>query len=438
MKRIILSIIFLLALSLACGVGGDISADIPEVDQVATIVAATMSVQVDNSEQAEPLPTALTELGQLPTESTGKATGLRVAYIRDGNIWLWEEGIGSRQLTNTGSASNVKISDDGSLIAFSQQRELWGVSADGGAPIQLVNQAYLASTLHNIDLVGMPNLDSYEFIPGTHALFFDLFMETDSYPIPYGGLHYVDADASAPRQILQDGQSGVRYYSPNQEWVALSQPNHIALMRVDGSNYQVVFDFEAVLTYSEWSFHPEVVWNSTSDGFYLALPAPDFLGNPNESGRFLYIGLAGQFAQLALFHSGPVWNTIPQISPDGTKVLYMKEVGDGREIHIVEASTLDTLFISSPNADVGLLGWADNDHFGFWYGDMNKPWYASLSGRSQQDLTDIYPTSTHPIYWLKDGRLIFKSNQELRVSKPGGSSTLIEASLPFSDFDVAE
>ena len=434
MKRIILSIPFLLVLSLACGVASD-AADVP---QVATIVAATMSVQSDAPSGAESPPSNSPDTEELPPEITSEVTGLRVAYVRDGNVWLWEEGIGSRQLTNYGSASNVKISDDGALIAFSQQKELWAVAASGGAPIQLVNQAYLASVPHSSDYTGTPHLDTYEFIPGTHALFFDLFMETESYPFPYGGLHYVDANASAPRQVLQDGQSGVRYYSPNKEWVALSQPNHIALMRVDGSNYQVVYDFEPILTYSEWSFHPEVVWMSSSDGFYLALPAPDFLGDPNGLGRFLYIGLDGRFAQLANFQAGPIWTSTPQISPDGTKVLYIKEVGDGREIHIVEASTLDTLFISSPNANVGLLGWADTDHFGFWYGDIDKPWYASLSGHSQQDLTDIYPTSNYPIHWLADGRLLFKSNNELRLSAPGGPSIVVETSLLSSDFDVAE
>jgi len=143
-------------------------------------------------------------------------------------------------------------------------------------------------------------------------------------------------------------------------------------------------------------------------------------------------------AQLAVFLSGPVWDAIPRVSPDGTKVLYVKEVGEGREIHIVDASTADTVFIASADDSVGILGWADSDHFGFWYGNIDKPWYATVSEHSQQDLTDIYPTLEYSVYWLEDGRLIFKSQQELRISAPGGPSMVIDAPLISLDFDVAE
>ncbi|MBT3188944.1 MAG: hypothetical protein HN736_18385 [Anaerolineae bacterium] len=441
MKRIVLILSILLVLSLACSVGST-PPKLSDIDQVATIVAATMSVP-NGIRATEPPPppideTATVVISPPPTETVGEPTGVKVAYVRDENIWLWEEGVGARQLTNTGGVSNVQISDDGRLIAFTEQIDLWVVSTDGGDPAQLVDQAYLASVPHNSDVVGTPHFASYEFIPGTHTLFFDLFMDTDSYPFSYGGLHRVNADAPLPTQVLLEGQSGDRYYSPDKQWVALSQPNHIAIMRVDGSDYRVFFDFDPILTYSEYFFKPEVIWKSSSDGFYLALPPPDFLGNPSEPGRFWYIGLDGRVAQLAVFLSGPVWDAIPRVSPDGTKVLYVKEVGEGREIHIVDASTADTVFIASADDSVGILGWADSDHFGFWYGNIDKPWYATVSEHSQQDLTDIYPTLEYSVYWLEDGRLIFKSQQELRISAPGGPSMVIDAPLISLDFDVAE
>ena len=439
MKRMILIIGILLMLSLACGVAADVI-DTPEIDQddlVATIVAGTMLVPSEPLVTVPPLvDSAPTELP--PAEIDQDQTGLRITYIRDGNIWMWAEGFGTRQLTNTGDAANVKISDDGALIAFTRQNEIWVVPADGGNPVQVVNQAYLASVPRDNDYPGTPMLDTYEFIAGSHSLFFDIFMDTESYPFPYGGLHRVNADAPAPFQVLQEGQSGVRYYSPDKQWVALSQPNKITVMRVDGSEYRVAFAFSPIITYSEWSFQPEVVWKSSSEGFYLALPAADFLSNPDDPGRFWYIGLDGVSAQLAIIQASPVWTAIPQISPDGSRVLYIREVGEGREIRIVDASTADTVFIASADADVGILGWADNDHFGFWYGDIEKPWYASVSGHSQKDLTDVYPTQNYSVRWLKDGRLVFKSLKELRLSTPGGPSVVIDTPLNSVDFDVAE
>lgn len=431
MKRMILAISMLFILSLACGTVTD-ATDLPDMDQVATVVAATLGAPND------PIATEPSPTDPLPTEIANNPVGLRIAYIRDDNIWLWEEGLATRQLTNLGPVVNVRISDDGQIVAFTRQGELWAIPADGGDPIQMVSQAYLAAVPRDNDYEGTPKLESYEFIPGTHTLFFDIFLDTDMYPVPYHDLHRVDADNPAPEQVLLIGQNGDRYYSPDKQWVALSQPGSIAIMRANGSDYQIVFNFDAIMTYSEWSFKPEVVWKSASDGFYLALPPVDFLGNPNELGRFWYIGLDGAVAQLATFRTGSVSPDAPQISPDGSKVLYVKDVGDGREIHIVDASTADLLFIASADSMIGLLGWADSDHFGFWYRDIDKPWYATVADHSQRVLTDIYPTQSYSIRWLKDGRVIFKAGQELRLTTPGSPSVVIDAPIIFLDFDVAE
>ena len=57
--------------------------------------------------------------------------GLRVIYIKDGNLWSWTEAGGNAQLTNTGDMSTARVSDDGQLLAFMRGREVWTVGMDG-------------------------------------------------------------------------------------------------------------------------------------------------------------------------------------------------------------------------------------------------------------------------------------------------------------------
>ena len=59
------------------------------------------------------------------------AIGLRVVYLRAGNLWSWTEASGAVQLTNTGDMSSISVSKDGQLLAFMRGQEVWTVRMDG-------------------------------------------------------------------------------------------------------------------------------------------------------------------------------------------------------------------------------------------------------------------------------------------------------------------
>jgi len=67
--------------------------------------------------------------------------GLRVIYIKDGNLWSWTEAGGNAQLTNTGDMSTARVSFDGQLLAFMRGREVWTVGMDGMNVRLLATQA---------------------------------------------------------------------------------------------------------------------------------------------------------------------------------------------------------------------------------------------------------------------------------------------------------
>jgi glucose/arabinose dehydrogenase len=45
---------------------------------------------------------------------------LAVAYVKDGDVYYWVEGVGSTRLTTTGGAARLTLSDDGNRVAFTR------------------------------------------------------------------------------------------------------------------------------------------------------------------------------------------------------------------------------------------------------------------------------------------------------------------------------
>ena len=69
--------------------------------------------------------------GTVLPQTVSVPSGLRVVYIRDGNLWSWTEAGGKAQLTGTGDMSTARVSNDGQLLAFMRGREVWTVGMDG-------------------------------------------------------------------------------------------------------------------------------------------------------------------------------------------------------------------------------------------------------------------------------------------------------------------
>src|SRR5512134_3577738 len=54
-----------------------------------------------------------------PAVAPSNESGLNVAFVKDGNIQLWNEATGQIQtIVNTGDVIAVTMSDDGQVIAF--------------------------------------------------------------------------------------------------------------------------------------------------------------------------------------------------------------------------------------------------------------------------------------------------------------------------------
>jgi hypothetical protein len=116
--------IFLMTLifaMLACG-----STVPPSTPEPVSVVQASPVLE----QPASPTESVEPEQG-LVMEGTVSAPGLRVVYIRGGNLWSWTEAGGSSQLTDTGDMSTLRASGDGQLLAFIRENEIWTIRMDG-------------------------------------------------------------------------------------------------------------------------------------------------------------------------------------------------------------------------------------------------------------------------------------------------------------------
>lgn len=414
-------ILLFVILTMSCGTVTRLTPP-PAENDIGTLVAVTLTAHA------------------LPADGSGTTPGpapdsLRVVYIREGNLWLWTQGMGSQQLTTSGDVTEPRFSDDGRMIAFQRAGNLWVIQSDGTGERLLVSAEYLAALANSGEETRFSWVD---FAPRSHWLYFNtsLISLESGLGGPRLDLHRVDADNPVPVQLFPQNQGGVPYFSPDGQWIALSQAGQIIVSRPDGSGAHVAFTFPPISTYSEWFYLPEVVWMNTSGGFYVITPAPAILENPNEPARWWYVPLDGKAAQLAAFITAPVWVSFPRLAPDGTRAVYVRDPAPGLlELHLIDASTADMLLVSYAGQALGAGPWSpDGKYFTFWQDDPRKIFYAA-PGETPQPIGDVAQTDF--VTWVDGDTLLFKNDAELRLRRLSEPSLLIDGQVADNQFDFA-
>ncbi len=390
---------------------------------VATLVAATLT-----SVSVAPTP-APTET-PLPSPAT-----LSVAYAREGNILLWQEGGTPRTLTTTRQDESPRLSDDGQVIAFLRNGELYSIRADGSGERPLVNRDYLNS----FRAAGMleVRIKQFDFIPASREIFFSLYAETEGYPMPLSDLHRVSAEGGAPSIVLAAGQGDGQWtFSPDGRFFALAQGNQIRVLNRDGSGDRVLFTFPFVSTYSEWTYYPQVVWRNDLAGFYTVIPASAALENPSQPTRYYYVPLTeGSPAQLAEFVTVPVWESFPHIAPNGLSVAYVRPDGSSQSLHIIDLSTADRTI--QTDSRLFILNWNPNSrHVVLYNPNTAADVYLQAFGEAPLPLNDGVGT-LEELRWVSENRFLFLRAQELRLRDVSAASLVIDTSVTGYDFTLA-
>ena len=185
-----------------------------------------------------------------------RAARTMVAFVKDGNIQVWDEATGqTRTIFDGGDAIGVSASDDGQVLAFlrrsavqlaedpgsnwREQSSLWAIDRDGNNLRELVSADALRSLLDAAETEST-NIPQMEWIPGTHRLLYSAWRyivqaEGESHAVPQG-LFVVDAD-SLSGSVLMPAGSNLRFVpSPDGQQIALMSPTGLSFINTDGSD----------------------------------------------------------------------------------------------------------------------------------------------------------------------------------------------------------
>ena len=476
MKKINLFIalmVFMLSMFLvACGSTAPQRSPEEEQAHLATMVAATVeAAQNADAESAPPAdgePAPAAEGSAAPEADLPEAPapvmypdfpGLRVAYIKDGNIYYWTEGGSSIGVTNTGDAREVVISDDGQYIAYVRELaerdfafELWVINSDGGPlnPQMLVSFSEMDALLASSPFTNFDGLDfdHIDWRPGTHIL---AYSTTPRFMGPgYAAgrdLRTINIDTMEKKTVFDFGEGGVFTFSPDGTQMALSTPEGISLANADGSNLRAnILTYPVVATYSEFDYHPSPIWAADSASLRVMIPPEDpFMDDPLPT-TFWFLPTDGSPATQLGMLSGLLGWPENSFSPDLSYIAYVIGVGEPtenrRELHIAYADgSNDYLFAAGPS--IQFRGWApDNARFVYALnGSDDQGLYLGNITGGASTIASLNQT-VHKLQWVDSSRFIFiydyAGKLGLNISDQDGvNHAYIDSNLtePLASFD---
>lgn len=432
--RLILPVLVLILAGLACTLIP--ATETPDV--VATQVAQTLAA----AEGESPAPTPGSGESSpepdtpLPPSPTPNPTPRRFVYTADGNVHLWTVGGSPAELTTSGDATDVKISDDGQVIAFIRKvddahEELWAINADGSNLRNLVSAADFDAMTSDPDMI-TTRVWTFDFVPGTHNVAYNTLPYFEGPGLILNDdLRLVDADTSSQTTLLSPGQGGEFTYSPDGSRIAVVSPQSVLFVNPDGSGRSEVLSFPSILTYSEYQFYPRAVWLPDGSAVRIVIPPKAALDEPTPPSKVWHIPTDGSSPrELFSFTAAPLSFEDYALTPDGGKLAYMQTTGSGgamRELHIIQADgSGDTNYDSG---ELTFEAWS-TDGSRFIYSRRGENPRIGQVGSAPQPITGT--TRISSVSWINPTQFIFLNRDsgsvEIWLGDMGASNTLIDTS----------
>ena len=289
------------------------------VTPVSTVATSSTIEATPSSTVASEMVPKATRTPQPTLTSISETSVLRVAFIKEGNVWLWSEGGEARALTFAGEVTSLEISDDGEVVAFAREIELWAVNSDGSGERRLIDIEDIAAMVER----GDPGVRVYRFewVPGTHVVAFNTRLELEVGLALNDDLHLVDADTGEQRVLLPRGEGGEFHYSPDGRQIAIVRSGTITLVDADGGNRRDALTYTPPVTYSEFQYYARPVWAADSGSLRVFIPPVDPLAQPPQLGSVWHLRTDGWAARLI----GSIAANSPAFSPDLSHVAYLEQ-----------------------------------------------------------------------------------------------------------------
>lgn len=257
----------------------------PATEAVATETAAPATEEPaaqpeETSAAEEATATSEPATGTPQPEAAGVA---QVAYVKDGNAYLWSSATAEQTLTNNGGVEDVDLSPDGARVAFIRGGHLWVVNGDGSDERQLTDDEDFAGIDFGdiADLVVGVGVYQMAWVPGTPNLLFNTIPYAEGPGLLLSNdLWRVDTQSGELVNLRPAGDGGNFVLSPDGNQVALITPGTISVMHLDGGQEIQVLTYAPVLTYSEHQYYARPVWAPDGATLRVVIPPADPLGQP--------------------------------------------------------------------------------------------------------------------------------------------------------------
>ena len=467
MKPILLrfGILIILLLLAACRPSSEVSSPIIPLDESPTATleptAAAQGLTPTVTPSVVEAKTRFEQCAQIETTPFGI---LRLAWIENGDLWLWDWGEAEPySLTASGDVNALRFIKDGREIVFTRQTEetaeIWAGNFDGGnlrlltdgqilsGQIQMINFSFdehwlafihlledkvgelwvarldgseakrLVSHADLMDTIAEPLADfatptGVIWLPNTHNLIYDAYPGFDN-----GGIYIyvqhqnlmVNADSGTQDVLFPLGEGGQVSISPDGTALALLTPDDLRLMKFeDNELHDSGIDFFAV-GFGEFYAYPPMTWTLDSGAVLVAQPAQT--GYDQDTPVAIWqvpvtITTPALIAEFSGFF--PTFS----FSQDRSKIAYWRVEDPGsnqRELHIATLDGSENIVYETADL-LDFLGWSPD--LSFVYSVGYSPWETKLGEPCSDPIlldVDFYFSN---LAWIHSTHFLFENRQE--------------------------
>jgi dipeptidyl aminopeptidase/acylaminoacyl peptidase len=340
---------------------------------------------------------------------------LRVAFVKDRDVWIWDEGQTPRRLTRQGNVIQVYLSDDGQVLAYLRAGsgdtvELWRIDSSGQEARQAISAAGFDRMRTEPKQLGVIPFD-LAWIPGTHRLAFN------TYPLLPGEAIWIyvpddlwvfDLDSLRTFALLPKGQGGHFSFSPDGKLAAVFTPAGLKIMKANGAILikDALEGFQA-LGLGEYYNYPSLQWAPDSQALIVAIPSGPDPFQPQAGAVIWRVPVDGSQPQLV--KEIPAYLAHVAFSPDLTRLAYFHQPdqrSSGRELHLIELDG-DEDFLFLRGEVMERFQWLpDSQHFLYWEIDAWQPQLAHICQEAGE-----FPAFAvrSDIHWVDAQRFLFLS-----------------------------
>lgn len=397
-----------------------------------------------------------------PSAAAGRSA--RVVFIKNGNVWLWQPIDGATPLTHDsrGGVTDVKLSDDGKMVAFIRSDALWLVSAEGGATRSLFSLEDLAELSGGGPAL---RLNRFQWLPGSRTIGLNTRLQdgvtrTDN-------LILINTITGEQPLHLPPGHGGEFYFSPDGRQIALVTPRDISLLNVDGSGRRTLFNYTPIqigpymhkLTssaidvetssdyppgsaFEQLRYYISPVWDAGGSALLVTLPPADPMAQPAQQTTIWRVPTDGTNPQLLVnLPSQPL--SPCSFSPDRRYLLYTptSRAAGGQASPSLEMLDLqDGDIISRHPGNYAVYGWSPDGAAVALAAESPDNPIGIISRLGHGADKQVGPPAVE-IKWLADAQFLYlipgDRGWDLIWRDIDGSAELLASQLDFPIYDIS-